>query len=504
MASDEVKDIGKILVKVSGRYKNPEKKEDMEPYWQNELTYDSSSETLEPLYFWILDFMSGYKPEKIVDNFVASPGSGHFAELGARMTRMQEEGMKILGYVNNVLKSVINIIYDLREFEIRLSHYDALHSEKQVAKEAGMLALKQIWMDNVDIKRGVGSMNQLTYQLGFSTLRDAFMAAKNVDSVDQMDLNDRVKRLLKPRLAEFFKWLEMSEMELRKRYALEISYLKAQKGTLELYTRWAKPYLRAAEQLMMKESKLTTPALVTSFNTTILQLTLFGSSAIDVKNLADNKKLPPEFAKESVYKKMRKIYSCVLIDFAFRGIPERISQQPHYVFGGRADVAFWAFALNEDELFWFKKRLEKSDLNKALNLVQDITDESLKQLNNDIDYFINKEKEAKEKAEEETKLAASENPFTALFGFGLPKKEPSEAEKKQKKEKEEAEKLKEFETGGLPAETYEEKLVRKVAEKNAAEFCFKIYDVFKKSHDMASHPDPFEMLHFSPEELKPA
>src|SRR3989344_3738944 len=175
---------------------------------EHSLLYDSSSETLEPVYFWILDNMKGrFKSvEKFIDNFTASPGSGHFGELGARATRMQEEGMKILGSVNTVLKSIINLIYDLKEFEIRLSHYKSANSKNKEEAEAGLLSLKQIWMDNVDIKRGQGSINALAAgNLQFVTIRDAFMMAKSTDEVDKMDLNDRVKRILKPRLQEFFK-----------------------------------------------------------------------------------------------------------------------------------------------------------------------------------------------------------------------------------------------------------------------------------------------------------
>jgi len=79
------------------------------------LVYDSSAEGLEPVYFWLMDLIQGFGLEvtKINDNFAASPGSGYFSEVGARATRMQEEGMKILGTVNQVVKSVINILYDL-------------------------------------------------------------------------------------------------------------------------------------------------------------------------------------------------------------------------------------------------------------------------------------------------------------------------------------------------------------------------------------------------------
>ena len=517
MSEEETNRVGEILAKVAPKYKDPVAfrktgKYSFLPHWEHKLIYDSTSETLEPLYFWILDFMAkyGFKEkyiEKLVDNFVASPGSGFFAEIGARMTRMQEEGMKILGVVNQVIKSIMNIIYDLREFDIRLSHYDTLHSEKESMREAGMLALKQIWMDNVDIKRGAGSINQMTYQLGFTTLRDAFMKAKDVDDVEAMDLNERVKRVLKPRVSEFFQWVRMSEEELRKRFSIETSYLKSQKQTLKLYSRWARPYLTAAEQLMMTQRK--TPALITTFNTSILEFMILGRRPIDVEDAAYNKELPPQFAKAGVLKRLKKreYYSCVLMDFTFRGIPQRISQQPHYVFGGRAEVVFWAFALNDDEVELFKSKMDKSDLNAALGMVDELTTESLDKLEEDIDYFIDKAAKEKKKEEEEAEVAGQENPFTALFSFAGAKfgqkKELSEAEKKSKEKTEKAEKIKVL-SGGIEPDSFEESIVRNYAQEKAAAAAFKIYDIFKKGHDMASYPDPFDEVHFRVALTKPS
>ena len=202
------------------------------PAAQHQLVYDSLAEQLEPIYFWILDFMNGMfggKVEKLVDNFSSSPGSGHFGEMGIRKSQMQQQASTILQTINTVLKSVINLLYDLREFKMRLDHYNAAKSKDSYKKEAGMLSLKQIWMDKVDILRGMGSINQLASgQLQFVTLRDAFMKVNTVEQADKLDLNDRVVRILKPRIHEFLVWKRTSEGELRKRFEIEKTYLKSQ------------------------------------------------------------------------------------------------------------------------------------------------------------------------------------------------------------------------------------------------------------------------------------
>ncbi len=485
-------DITAMIAEICPRYRD----EDGKPkaVFEAELTYDSVSETLEPVYFWILDMMGkrGLKVEKLIDNFSASPGSGHFAELGARMTKMQDEAMKIMGAVNTVIKSIINILYDLKEFEIRLKHYDVAKSKNKDEKEAGILALKQIWMDNVDIKRGRGSINMLAYDLSFTTLRDAFMKAQNPEDVDKMDLNDRVKRILKPRVAEFIEWWKRSEQELKKRYEIEKSYLKSQVSALQLYTRWAKPYLKTAERLRMKD--LSSPDLVTAFNTIVFELALFGVSPIGTKEVQEAAYSTPRFLPLNYANvRLKRNYNiCLYVDFMFRGIPQRISQEGHYAFGGKANVKFKAFALNDDELFLLKERMKQSDLAIAFSLVEQTTTESLGQIQGDIDYFLKKEDKPLE--DREKRESEDVNPFSALFSFipkgkiGIGKKAADEAKKLKEKELRER--------GVAPPDAYAEKVIRAYTEWQSAEVCFLVYDVFKKTHDMASIPGGIDFYEY--------
>src|SRR3989338_959588 len=242
------------------------------------ITYDSFSEGLEPVYFWVVDFMSsiGFKIEKTKEDFAASVGSAFYGELGQRATKMQEQAMKMMGSINTVVRSIINLIYDLKEFDIRLKLYDDLQSEKQEEKDASELALKQVWMDQVDIKKGLGSINNMAQQLQFVTLRDAYMALKNLEEIEKADLNDRVKRILKIKIEEYLKWKEYSEKELRNRYNIEKAYLKSQVASLKLYASWTKPYLVAAKKLDMKIADMSNVNIVSVFNNMEIELELAG------------------------------------------------------------------------------------------------------------------------------------------------------------------------------------------------------------------------------------
>jgi len=431
------------------------------------LGYDAPNSQLEPIYFWILDFMKERMVlsdvEKIVDNFTSSPGSGHFAEMGARTTRMQEEGMKILGLVNQVIKTILNLVYDLKEFEVRIGHYEDAKEKDPKRREAGMLSVKQIWMDNVDVKKGRGSINQMSLELGFTTLRDAFMIANSVEDVKKNQiLNDQVKRILIPRMSEFLKWKELSEKELEKRYQIEKSYLRTEVESLKLYTSWAKPYLRAAQRLKQR-GFARDPALVNAFNTTMFELVLFGKRKFDKKkleNAVNNQELPQSFMN---YKMKRNYYECYLITLIFRGIPQKVTQQ-HYGFGGKIDIAFDSFALNEEELKQLEKETEKQAIEDSAKLFEQTTQDSLDQLKEDLDHFLGgEEKEQEEKPKE------SSNPFSALFSFA--KNPPAKSKKAE---------------GKIKPDNYIESEIRRLTGNNARRSIYTFYDVYKKANSMAT------------------
>ncbi len=468
---------GKELLKKYGSIdKIPADEVEPQDLGEHNLVYDSSSETLEPIYFFILDLMNefGFAPEKLVDSFISSPGSGHFSELGQRASVMQQQGAKILADVNTVLRSVLNIIYDLKEFRMRLQYYNDLKSKDK--KNAAILALKQIWMDKVDVIKGNSSIKAMALgQMGFQTLIDAFLSVNNVADVNKIDLNERVKRILIPRIQEFNIWLEQSGKELQKRYEIEKTYLRSQVNSLKLYSRWAKPYLKAAQQLETSQiGGARNPALVKTFNTILLELTLFGKKAVKVKESALEGKLPSDFTKESFLKTLkRKYYSCVLVDFMFRGIPQKTSAyQHHYVFGGKAEVTFRAYALNEDEIKKINDELKESDVEDVLKLIEGTTTESLKQLQKDINFFLEEKTEEKKEKPKENYAKKIKEFFPNI------KKDLKETFFGKTKSKKEEIKLDNF---------IEKEHLRPLAEETATETILKLFNVYKKAHGMPSY-----------------
>jgi len=440
------------------------------PIESHEITYDSAAETMEPIYFWILDFLNGpYRDvEKINDNFVSSPGSGHFSELMGKATRMQEESMKVLGSVNTVIRSILGLIYDLKEFKLRLEPYDNYKSKNSQRKSSAILSLKQMWMDNVDIKRGNGSINNMTFsQLEFVTLRDAFMASNSVEAVNKLDLNDRVKRILVARIDEFFKWINESEVALRQRFNIEKNYLRSQVSSVKLYARWIKPYLKAAQKLEQQDSS--DAALVTAFNTILMELTLLAKASYDPSDDVAEGILPKHFENAS----KRKYSPLAIVEFNFRGIPQKVGQ--HYTHGGKTTIKFTSYALNDQELKVLKEEMDKADLGEAMKLIQQTTENSLEKIEEDVKEFLEPTKD-KSKSKKETE---DTNPFTSLFAFlKSPKKKGKEEDLSK----------------GIKSDSSHEKVIRSQAIIDAREKCFTVFDVYKKAHRMPSHASPFEPI----------
>lgn len=456
------------------------------PIWENKIVFDTNMDTLENLYYWIIDFMNGYysgQVEKIADTFVTSPGSSYFGNLSMTAQKMQEEGMKILGVVNNVIKSIINIIYDLRNFDIRLQTYDKLKDSK--TRQEGMLALKELWLMSVDMQRQSGSINYMAQNYGFSTLRPAFFAAESVAAAEKMDLNDIVKRTLVSRLGEFFTWVEFSEAELRKRYEIEKSQLRSQIDTVKLYSSWVKPYLQASEQLRMKDSK--EPSIVSIFTSMILELNLVAKKAKkrnDIKDSITAGDLPKGFLRK--LDDIRDFYEILTVDFKFRTYPT--AQHPH---AGRVEITFKAYVLNSDELLLLEKMREDSAIESTLNVAGNLTDKSLDQIKKDIDYFL-KPEEKKKKEEDYFFKDIWSDLRKSIIGQSRLEKEREEKEKEAQKKKEIAEKKLKLKEEGVPEDSYEEDVVRQVVENDSAKSCFTLFDTFKKTQGLSTFPSPFD------------
>ncbi|MBT4334425.1 hypothetical protein HOD61_01260 [archaeon] len=434
------------------------------------ITYDTFQQSLEPVYFWTLDFMRntvpsglGLEVNKVEEEFEASVGGGYYGEMGQRASLMQEKAMQILGHVNTVIRSVLNLIYNLREFDMRLEIYDEADPKKQKdfkQRQAAEYSLKSVWMDQVDIKTGGGSINNLARgDLQFVTLRDAFFQVGDVKTVDKLDLNRRVKILLKKKIIEYSKWREISEQELRKRHSIEKTYLRSQIDSLRLYTKWAKPYFRAAQKLGMKEFKtdsgLPSPDMVSAFSNMQMELTLMGKREIKPS------KVHPSYAG---FKFKDKYFSVLEINFKYRTLPQsvRTEQGNQYVNSGVVDIKFNGYAMTDQDI----NDIEAHETFQDMELVESLTEFSLKELQDDIeDYLEIKKEDEPEKKKEKNILMSLAGGFSDIgksLGAGF------------------------LSNGERDPGKFRIKLVKKAAQSAALDTCVLTYDVFKKAHRMTT------------------
>ncbi len=422
---------------------------------QYRLVYDSIGEGLEPIYFWILDFMRdkyhglNLDVSKTADEYEASVGGAYFSEMGMKATRMQEQAMKLMQTINTVVRSLINLLYDLKEFEMRLETYKKAHSENKDEAEAAVLGLKQVWIDQVDLKRGRGSINMMAQQLQFVTLRDAFMIAKDEKDVAKMDLNDRVKRILKVRIQEFLEWKNRSEKELQKRYNIEKAYVKSQVSSLKLYATWTKPYLKAAQKLGMKD--FGSPDIVSAFSNMVMELVLFGKKSIGK-------------IKEKEY------FSCVEVNLKFRTVPGAARTQAgvHYVQEGKVEMEIKAYAFTNKDL----DILKEQELYEGLDLIEDMVGTPLMELKEDIEHYLKQEKE-----EEEEKKKKKEA-VSFIKGFGEMVGPVGDAFKFIKSSF--------AAVKGGPSEFYKEREIKRKAIEDAKIKIEILYRIYKKSHRMCT------------------
>lgn len=393
---------------------------------EHELLYDAFGEALEPTYYWILDFIRdiGYEVEKISDIFAAAEASGYFGEMGQRRTALETRlagGGNVpglFGTINMVVKSIINLLYDLKTFDIRLKNYDDLKAKDPAVKRSAIEALKGFWLNEVDKAKGNAAIDMLAQQLNFITLRDAFMVIpiqdwykpeaesakiaemkeKAAKYVNGMDLTDVVKRILNPRIKEFIDWLNISEKELRMRKNIERAYLKAQNSALSAYTRWARPYLIANEKLipteykdLLKEHKemgLGPAAIPKQFQATWFYLELIGK-----KPAAITLAKPPIGVYDVVKLKdeNNRPLSILNVKFAVRSSPQTMRGQrgePITIQTGKILIKFSGYVMQAKH---YELMLKMQDA-EILDFIDIMTKETFDALAKDLQKYLEEEK----------------------------------------------------------------------------------------------------------------
>ncbi len=172
---------------------------------------------------------------------------------------LEDRTMQLLGSVNTVVKSVISITYELKELDRNYSFYKLAESSDPQKKNAAELALKRIFVDNVDARKGGASLGALSRApsqgQGGATFIDlvaVFYSIKSLKDIDAMQRNEQYKNIIKNRYVEYEEWKKINKTDLSNRREMLLQYLKSQAAAYDMYKNWAVESLSILNRINMK------------------------------------------------------------------------------------------------------------------------------------------------------------------------------------------------------------------------------------------------------------
>jgi hypothetical protein len=215
----------------------------------------------QPEYYSVMQMFGalGYRPIRTAESVDPSSLSSLMNMVFEKRKNFEDRVMQLLGSINTVLKSLIAIIYELKELDRNLYLYDELKDTDKDKAEAAELALKRVFLDNVDSRKGGASLSALSRSPtqsqggpGFIDIMSVFYQVKSLKDVQTIDRNEQYKNILKNRYIEYEKWKEINGTDLRNRKNMLLQYLKSQMGSFNLYVDWCSTYLSMLAKMGLK------------------------------------------------------------------------------------------------------------------------------------------------------------------------------------------------------------------------------------------------------------
>lgn len=334
--------------------------------------------------------IGGFKDLVRVDqSLAASPTSAFYGDIANRKAYAKEQFDKSMGLINNIIQTVMKLIYSLREFDQILDIFKKLESSDDKEKVAAELNLRRIYLDEVDIKKGRGSIHNMTTAQGmeFVSLRDNFLIVKDLKSIDDLTTNDRVKRILKDRFSEYTNWKELYRKDVEGRKRLQKQYLKNQVESMKMQLDWAKPYYTLMQQLDIGTG-VADPDLLAGLDTSIITTRVRGVIGGEGEG-----KLATAFLD---------------VEFKFKTSPIQVTSEQgrayHHIF--RTEINYVPYVMKNSD---YAKIMQKETL-KDIDFLKELVGESLDTIRDDLVKYL-----GGEDIKEEEKKQKKENPFEFLI-----------------------------------------------------------------------------------------
>jgi len=429
------------------------------PIATHRLIRITSKISIEEPYFWIMDQLKqtwGYhRFDKIIDLFASSEQSSLFGAAQQRLGLQQDKVSQFLATIGKMIKELFQLVRELRILDERISYYEKSKGGEQSAD----ITLKGIWIDLVEGgSKNPASVYGMASQLGFLTLPDLFfstMVQKQEDvnkKVEALDINRKVKEVLKRKLYTYITWRESTYKELTVRRTFTLKYLRQHYNAIKMYIEWVKPYLRNIKRMQLNERLMESASIVSAFET----------AAMEVEYLA----MKTGSGKKGEY------YPCVLVTFEYRTKPSLSFQQEGYQRGpihvGEVHITFRGYAWTEKDIENYKK-YRNSESFEILYSIDDSLRAAMDALGDELRKYLEEAGEKLEIKPEETKKEKKEQkpPMTfdlfssAFKGFSEIFRSFSSAEKQKE---------------------FERQNKKEAAEKDARGAIWQTYKNYKKAH----------------------
>ena len=422
------------------------------PIHRYRLIYESSTNSIEEMYFWMLGHLKqdmGFPEiEKITDVYTASESSAVWGNMQQRLAIQQDRASQYLASIGKMVKELFQLVRELRILEERKELY-----ENWKDSHSADVTLKGLFIDMVEGgSKNPTSVYGLAQQVGFTILPDLFFnthitSLKDVDTeIDKMEYNPSVKNVLKRKLVQYITWTTNTTKEVSNKFNFTLRMLRQHWVGIKTNISWVKPYLRNIKRMSMQERHTKSAELISSFEGSIAEMEFMGKN------------------------KQGSHYAVVLASFQYRTMPTLSYQTEGYQRGpihvGRADVKLRAYAWTEEQIDQYKKMKDREDL-ELIGYVDSSLEDAMDALEGDIEKYLELAEEPikkKEKQEEKKeKQATALEPFKALFQGINELFIPNIKIKKKEKKK---------------------KLDPKNAEKTATGAIWQVYKNYKKSHGL--------------------
>lgn len=433
------------------------------------LVYESQTASLEHTYFWfynaaVQDFGFGHVV-KTVDTFSASENSSFWGMTQQRQSIQQDRAAQYLATIGKMTKELFQIVREIRILKERL----ALYADVKKGKQSADVALKGYWVDLVEGgSRQQATIYTMAQQLGFGTLPDIFFSVfvKEGEDVDKAikaqanEFNDKVKEVLRRKLATYVAWRKETESELLTRHRFTLRYLRQHWAVIRMYISWVKPYLRNVQKLQAPDKYDKNPELISSFEGALMEIEFAAMKAPDKNG----------------------IRPVILCTFEYRVKPRLEFHAEGYqhrgaAHVGRVEVSLRGYGWSQEDLDKYIKFRDQETLQlvgivdesvrDAMDALGDEMFKYLKESGEDVSIFETKKPEMKPAPPPSVSVF---EPFKALFdGFKEIIMVPGESVK-----------------GMFPSAPAEDKSrsAKKSAARGASSMSFQMFKNYKKSHGM--------------------